>query len=406
MKKGISESLRVLISQFSHCSAEGNAEVLQLSRKAHELLMALDTPFERGNFVNAQAQRTGFPARDIDAILDDLIERGWIAAPSGTTQPNVYSDIYSGWRSQRGMLRDTARTAAFQRAIDGVATARDLVVDVGSGSGILSLFAARAGAAKVYGLELTSMADDAQALAEANGFGDRIEFLQIDAAQFAPAQPIDLLMGEWLGNFLIDEWRHFEAFARLRDNYLRENGVVLPRKASLYLSPIDDSRLYMERGDGYWERPVYGFDFRHAGERQFAAPKRFLVQAHPHTLLGTYTLLDLDCNTDSSAAFFFEKSTAVEIACSAVCHGFIGYFSVELAPGIVLDTSPFSLQTHWQQSYFPFKAFALRSGDILNARVRTFIDATITAPVVEISYEVERNGIGVHADTRSYPLSE
>lgn len=380
--------------------------MFQLTREAYGLLQSLDTPVERERFITAQARQTGIARGEIEAVLDVLIENGWITEVSSTNQSLTYSDIFSGWRSQRGMLRDTARTMAFQRAIERIVSAEDLVVDVGAGSGILSLFAARAGAARVCALELTDMAEDARSLAHLNGLGERVEILRIDAREYEPSQPIDLLMGEWMGEFLIEEWRHFDAFARLRDRHLRKDGVVLPCNASLFLSPIEDSRLYMERGDGYWERPLYGFDFRYAGEQQFAEPKRFLVQAHPHSLLGTHSLLELDCSTDSASAFFFDVSSTIDISCTAVCHGFIGYFTAELAPGILLDTSPFSLQTHWQQSYFPFKAFTVQSDDLFTTRVRTFLDAEISGPAVEISYRVGRNGAEVHADTRTFPLNE
>ena len=50
-------------------------------------------------------------------------------------------------------------------------------MDVGAGSGILSLFAAQAGAAKVYAVEASNMAVNAKMLVEANGYGRVIEVI-------------------------------------------------------------------------------------------------------------------------------------------------------------------------------------------------------------------------------------
>ena len=67
------------------------------------------------------------------------------------------------------MICDRVRTEAFRRAIESVVRPGDVVLDVGAGSGILSLFAARAGAARVYAVERTTVATVAQMLAAANG---------------------------------------------------------------------------------------------------------------------------------------------------------------------------------------------------------------------------------------------
>ena len=80
--------------------------------------------------------------------------------------------MYAEFEVHRTMIRDRARTEAFQRAIDAVVRPGDIVLDVGAGSGILSLLAARAGAARVYAVEQTSIAVLAQQLAAANAFED------------------------------------------------------------------------------------------------------------------------------------------------------------------------------------------------------------------------------------------
>jgi type I protein arginine methyltransferase len=78
------------------------------------------------------------------------------------------------------MLEDHRRTGAYFRAVRSNAAQfkGKVVLDVGTGSGILALFAAQAGAKKVYAVEATSMARHARALVEANGFGGVVQVIQ------------------------------------------------------------------------------------------------------------------------------------------------------------------------------------------------------------------------------------
>ena len=81
------------------------------------------------------------------------------------------------------MIRDRVRTEAFRRAIESVVRPGDVVLDVGAGSGILSLFAARAGAACVYAVERTTVAAVAQGLAAANGVAEIVQVFHGDVME-------------------------------------------------------------------------------------------------------------------------------------------------------------------------------------------------------------------------------
>ena len=77
----------------------------------------------------------------------------------------------------------------------------DVVLDVGAGSGVLSMFAARAGAARVYAVEQTSMAVLAQELVAANGLSDVIEVIQDDVMDIEPPERVDVIvsgMARWI----------------------------------------------------------------------------------------------------------------------------------------------------------------------------------------------------------------
>ena len=88
--------------------------------------------------------------------------------------------MYAEIEVHRTMICDRVRTEAFRRAIDATVRPGDVVLDVGAGSGILSMFAAQAGASRVYAVERTTVAVMAQELIAANGFADVIRVIQGD----------------------------------------------------------------------------------------------------------------------------------------------------------------------------------------------------------------------------------
>jgi predicted RNA methylase len=113
------------------------------------------------------------------------------------------------WSMTEGVfhcLIDEARTLAFKSAIENAVRPGDIVVDAGSGSGVLAMFAADAGAKKVIALEL----DDnnirvLQGIFAVNGYGDRIEVIQGDATTLSLPEKVDVIVCEMIATALIEE---------------------------------------------------------------------------------------------------------------------------------------------------------------------------------------------------------
>jgi hypothetical protein len=103
------------------------------------------------------------------------------------------------------MLLDEVRNRAFKDAIEAVVRPGDVVMDAGAGCGILSLFAARAGAKRVYAVEKTETAALACSVVERNGLADRIVVVQADMATVSLPESVDVIVSEWLGTIGVDE---------------------------------------------------------------------------------------------------------------------------------------------------------------------------------------------------------
>lgn len=315
---------------------------------------------------------------DLDADLEDLDGEAFLAEPLGAPDHRSYEDerrdadyfsSYSDPGVHRLMVGDRPRTDAYRRAIEAAVKPGMRVLDVGTGSGILALFAARAGA-EVIAVDESSILELARRIADTNGYEKKIWFHRGRVEDLSLSEPVDLIVSEWMGFFALAECM-FRSVLVARDRHLAPGGHLLPRGLELYLAPVEDSRLHIEHGAGLWERPVYGFDFSEMYEHELTSLLTTAVDLRESSLVGPpVRLIDLDLDTALEDDFFFDAEVRLPVERDARIHGFGGWFEVELTPGIPLSTSPLAPQTHWRQSFFPVRPFLARRGDVLEVRMQ------------------------------------
>lgn len=161
-----------------------------------------------------------------------------------------YFDSYSHYYIHEEMLKDKVRTKSYELAI---LANKDLlkdkvVLDLGCGTGILSIFAAQAGARKVYGVDNAEIAEYAKQIVYDNGYQDVIEIIKgkIEEVEL-PVDKVDVLISEWMGYFLIYE-SMLDSIIYARDKWLEpENGLIFPDKFSLYMAGFEDSVVKLSK---------------------------------------------------------------------------------------------------------------------------------------------------------------
>src|SRR3954454_9887879 len=94
----------------------------------------------------------------------------------------------------REYLADSVRVATFAAALGALVRPGDIVLDLASGTGILGLLACRAGAARVYAIEIGSIVEVARQIARDNGFGDRIVSIHDMAERASLPERVDLIV--------------------------------------------------------------------------------------------------------------------------------------------------------------------------------------------------------------------
>ncbi len=279
----------------------------------------------------------------------------------------------------RRMLNDRIRTEAFRDAIEKVVKPGDVVVDVGAGTGILSLFAARAGAARVYAIERSPTIEQAKAIARANGLEGRIEFVCADSSKAELPEKVDVIVSECLGNGGVEE-DMLPSVLSVRDRYLKPGGVMIPAAMTAFLAPIESAEAFSFIDD--FNTDVYGFDY--APMRAKAINETHLTRFTPEQMLANAEVV-ATFDTQTVREPYYQTSSVFRLVRDGRLHGLAGWFDSLIAEGVKIQTGPDSPRTHWYHIYYPIPVADVRKAEL----VRTEIAATPGANNIVWRWKVE-----------------
>jgi len=287
---------------------------------------------------------------------------------------NPPDPMYAELEVHRTMIRDRVRTEAFRRAIESVVRPGDIVLDVGAGSGILSLFAARAGAARVYAVERTTVAVVAQGLAAANGVAEIVRVIHGDVMDVELPGPVDVIVSEWLGGFGIDEGMLVPVIAA-RDRWLKPGGIMIPGSVTAWTALVHD-RYSGEMVEFLRDNP-YGLQLHDLAEATvneifYSGTFRHLAAADRRSEPGRLWTTDAGLISLEQAQAPHQAETLLTVRDHGTANALALWFSAELAPGIALSVGPGDPPTHWGMTTAPLRwPVKLTPGMIVRTRVRT-----------------------------------
>ncbi|CAB1318279.1 unnamed protein product [Coregonus sp. 'balchen'] len=170
-----------------------------------------------------------------------------------------YFQFYGCLSQQQNMLQDYLRTATYQKAIllNETDFKDKIVLDVGSGSGILSFFAIQAGAKRVYAVEASPVAKFAEMLVKSNHLSDRIIVLAGKIEEVSCPEQVDVIISEPIGYMLLNE-RMLESYLHSR-KWLKPKGMMFPTCSDMHLAPFTDEQLYIEHygRSSFWHQTCF-----------------------------------------------------------------------------------------------------------------------------------------------------
>jgi len=282
--------------------------------------------------------------------------------------------MYAEFEVHRSMICDRVRTEAFGQAIASVVRAGDTVLDVGAGSGILSLFAARAGASRVYAVEQTSVAVLAQELAVTNGLADAVTVIHGDVMDVELPERVDVIVSEWLGGFGIDEGMLAPVIGA-RDRWLKPGGVMIPRSVTAWTALVHDR--YLADTLEFLQRNPYDLELddlveKTVNEISYSGGFRHLAVADRRSEPGRLWTTNAGSISLEQALAPHEAVTLLRVHDHGTANALALWFSAELSSGIPLSVGPGDPPTHWGMTTAPLRSpVELTPGMVVRARVRT-----------------------------------
>ncbi|KAI3469390.1 hypothetical protein Pfo_026053 [Paulownia fortunei] len=283
--------------------------------------------------------------------FDDKIE---------SSSAKMYFHYYGQLLHQQNMLQDYVRTGTYYAAVleNRIDFIDRVVVDVGAGSGILSLFAAQAGAKHVYAVEASEMADYARKLIAGNpSLSQRITVIKGKVEEVELPEKADILISEPMGTLLVNE-RMLESYIIARDRFLVPNGKMFPTVGRIHMAPFSDEYLYIEIANKalFWQQqnyygvnltPLHGTAF----QGYFSQP---VVDAFDPRLLVAPAISHVLDFTSAKEEELYEIDIPLKFVSSVGTrvHGLACWFDVLFNGSTVqrwLSTAPGAPTTHWYQ---------------------------------------------------------
>uniref|UniRef100_A0AAR2IHD4 type I protein arginine methyltransferase n=1 Tax=Pygocentrus nattereri TaxID=42514 RepID=A0AAR2IHD4_PYGNA len=274
--------------------------------------------------------------------------------PEEMTSRDYYFDSYAHFGIHEEMLKDEVRTLTYRNSMyHNKHIFKDkIVLDVGSGTGILSMFAAKAGAKHVYGIECSSISEYSEKIIKSNHLDNVITIFKgkVEETEL-PVDQVDIIVSEWMGYCLFYE-SMLKTVIYARDKWLKPGGFMFPDRATLYVVAIED-RQYKDFKIHWWEN-VYGFDMTCI--RNVALMEPLVDIVDPKQVVTNSCLIkEVDIYTVKLEDLTFTSAFCLQIQRNDYIHALVTYFNIEFTKchkKTGFSTAPDAPSTHWKQTVF------------------------------------------------------
>merc|ERR1711936_544309 len=270
------------------------------------------------------------------------------------TSKDYYFDSYAHFGIHEEMLKDEVRTLTYRNSMyhNKHLFKNKIVLDVGCGTGILSMFAAKAGAKAVYGVDMSGIVEQARTIVSQNGLADKVTIIRGKIEEIVlPVPKVDIIISEWMGYCLFYE-SMLDSVLYARDKWLAPDGLMFPDRATLYVTAIED-RQYKDDKINWWD-DVYGFDMSCIRSVALQEPLVDVVDKN-QVVANSCLLKEIDIQTCTKDDIPFVAPFSLKIKRNDYVQALVTFFQIEFSKchkRVGFSTAPEAPYTHWKQTVF------------------------------------------------------
>lgn len=267
--------------------------------------------------------------------------------------------------SYQKMIADRIRTGAYASALGQAVKPGSVVLDIGTGIGIFAMLACQFGARRVYAVEPDDAIQVAREIAAANGFADRIEFIQDLSTRVTLPERADVIVSDLRG--VLPPFRHhIPSIIDARKRFLAPAGALIPRQDMLWAAVSEAPDLY-ERYETLCVDTNYGLDLGAARrlvsntwQKGRVNPDQLLTRPHQWAALDYSSIESPDLNAEMT----------LTVLRAGTAHGLSLWFDALLGEGASFSNAPGQPELIYGSAFFPFSApVTLADGDRVSVKL-------------------------------------
>ncbi|KAL1226612.1 Protein arginine N-methyltransferase [Trichinella spiralis] len=292
-----------------------------------------------------------------------------------TEDDESYFESYSDPQCHLHMILDTRRTKAYQEALQRNSNfiSGKVVLDVGAGTGILSVFACQAGAKLVHAVEASDIVNHMRRIISDNNMVDKVQVHNVPVEKLQLQGSVDCIVSEWMGYGLMTEWMLPSVIAA-RNRWLHKDGLMFPERVHMFIIPVGQTQFIISRAESWYDvMKLYGVDMDRMVHQEYEnmIGKMVCHDIAPEEVMGIQAkLFELDLRTVQEEDL---QSLKGKFSCECIgrgdVFGFCIWFNALFPAQVELDTAPFEAPTHWLQTVLYVKPFQVEQSDVIQGSI-------------------------------------